>query len=148
MAQPGDLEKSWVRPHVIRDLAAAKMTKVAIAKKYGVGRQAIHEFERRHVDDIRHVRDNIDDAFAGIVFADKANRVQALTDQARRILEQLDDPDEAARLNVGRAEMERVAQSGLRAIAEELGQLPSRMQVQVGGQLDVQVNGVELGDLK
>jgi hypothetical protein len=44
--------------------------------------------------------------------------------------------------------MARVRQSALRAISEELGQLPSRMQVQVTGSLDVQVNGVDVGDLK
>jgi hypothetical protein len=43
--------------------------------------------------------------------------------------------------------MHRVQQQALRAIADELGQIPARVQVQHSGQLDVRLNGVDVGAL-
>jgi hypothetical protein len=148
VAERGALERPSVQHRVIRDLAAGEMRDAAIARKYGVATSSLVEFKRRHSDRIAHVRGHLDDVFAGIEFADKANRVAELSQDAATIAEVLADPETAARAGVGYAEMVRAKQSALRAIAEELGQLPSRMQVQVAGSLDVQVNGVDVGALK
>lgn len=131
---------------LIRDLAKGEERDAQLARRYGVDRSSLLEFKRRHKERIEHVRAHLDDMFAGIEFADKAARVAELSKDAADIAAMLADPD--LRATVGYAETARVKQSALRAIAEELGQLPSRMQVQVGGQLDVTIGGVELGDLK
>lgn len=148
MAERAPLSRPSVQVKVIRDLAKREQTDAALGRKYGVTREAIRQFKERHADRIAEVREHLDDQFAGIEFADKVNRVAALSQQASAILELLNDPEQAVRAGVQRAEMERVVQSAWRAIAEELGQLPSRMQVQVGGQLDVSVNGVDVAALK
>lgn len=147
MAERGALERPSVQIRVIRALAK-KERPAAVARQFGVTRQAMQEFRDRHRDRIAEVAANLDDAFAGIEFANKGARVAELSRQVRDIADLLADPETAAKAGVQRAEMERVVQSGLRGIAEELGQLPSRMQVQVGGQLDVAINGVALADLQ
>jgi hypothetical protein len=137
-----------VRLRLIRDLAKGEHRDAELARRYGVDRSAILLFKRRHSDAIAHQRAHLDDVFASIEFADKGARVAELSQDAATIAEVLADPETAARAGVGYAEMVRAKQSALRAIAEELGQLPSRMQVQVAGSLDVQVNGVDVGALK
>lgn len=132
---------------VIRDLAKGDKP-AALGRRYGVTTQSVCEFRDRHKERIEEVRTHLDDAYAGIEFASKGARVAELSKDAADIAALLGDPDTAARAGVQYAEMARVKQGALRAIAEELGQLPSRMQVQVGGSLDVTIGGVELGDLK
>lgn len=148
MAERAPLERPSVRLRLIRDLAKAEHTPAELGKRYGVTRQAVHQFKAKHSDAIAHQRAHLDDVFASIEFADKGARVAELSQDAATIAEVLADPETAARAGVGYAEMVRAKQSALRAIAEELGQLPSRMQVQVAGSLDVQVNGVDVGALK
>jgi predicted transcriptional regulator len=144
----GALEVPWRRLKVMRDLAQGEMTQGQIAKKYGVTQGAISQFADRNSDQIVEIAADLNNQFAGIAFAEKANRVAELSNDAEKVGELLADPATAARAGVQYAEMARVRQSALRAISEELGQLPSRMQVQVTGSLDVQVNGVDVGDLK
>ena len=148
MAERGALERPSVQVRLIRDLAKGEHRDAELARRYGVTRPSLQAFKTRHADRIAHVRGHLDDVFAGIEFADKAARVAELSQDAAAIADVLADPATAARAGVGYAEMVRAKQSALRAIAEELGQLPSRMQVQVAGSLDVQVNGVDVGALK
>jgi len=148
MAERAPLERPSVQVRLIRDLAKGEHRDAELARRYGVDRSAVLLFKRRHADRIEHVRNHLDDVFAGIEFASKAARVAELSKDAADIADVLADPATAARAGVGYAEMVRAKQSALRAIAEELGQLPSRMQVQVGGSLDVNVNGVDVSALK
>lgn len=133
---------------IVRLLALGEMTQAEIARRYDVSTASLTSFKQRHEARIAEVREHLDDQFAGITYADKANRVVELSNDVAAIADMLADPETAARSGVQYAEMVRAKQSALRAISEELGQLPSRMQVQVSGSLDVQVNGVALGDLK
>jgi hypothetical protein len=137
-----------VRLRLIRDLAKGEHRDAELARRHGVSRPAILEFKRRHAEAIEHQRAHLEDVFASIEFADKGARVAELSNDAADIAAILGDPETAAKAGVQYAEMVRAKQSALRAIAVELGQLPSRMQVLVGGSLDVQVNGVDVGALK
>lgn len=148
MAERAPLERPSVRLRLIRDLAKGEHRDAELARRYSVSRPAILEFKRRHADAIAHQRAHLDDVFASIEFADKGARVAELSNDAADIAAILGDPETAAKAGVQYAEMVRAKQSALRAIAEELGQLPSRMQVQVGGSLDVNVNGIDVSDLK
>lgn len=143
------LERAGVRLALIRALAEESATQVDLAARYGVEPSAVTQFKQRHADRIASVRQDLANEFAGIAYADKRNRVDALSQQVDDVIALLADPDTAARAGVQYAEMARVVQTGLRAISEELGQLPGRqMSVNLGGSLDVQINGVDVSDLK
>lgn len=147
MASPGALERGDVRVRLIRELALGEQTKAQLARRYGVSRQAVGEFAARHAARIEQVAARLDDEFAGIELANKVARVAVLNDQVLADLELLADPETAAKAGVQRAEMVRVIQSGVRAIADELGQIPARVQVEHSGALDVRLNGVDLAAL-
>lgn len=144
VAERAPLERPSVQLKLIRALAKGEKP-AALARLHGVSTQAVTQFRDRHADRIAIQRANLDDVFASIEFADKGARIAELSKDAADIAAMLADPD--LRATVGYAETARVKQSALRAIAEELGQLPSRMQVQVGGQLDVNVGGIDVSQL-
>lgn len=127
------LERPHVRLKLIRELAAGEATQVELAQRYGVTQPAIANFKKRHAERIASVRDRLDDEFAGIVFAGKANRIEMLSQQIEDVTSILADPETAARAGVQYAEMARTAQTAARAISEELGQLPARTLKHEGG---------------
>lgn len=148
MAERGVLERPSARLKVIRALATGEHTVAELARQFGVTAQSMGEFKQRHSDRIASVAADLANEFAGIEFADKAARVAELSADVAMIAELLADPATTARSGVQLAEMLRVKQSALRAISEELGQLPARMNVVHSGSLDLQINGVALDDLK
>jgi len=131
----------------MRDLAAGEHNQVELARRYGVTQPAVSAFAKRHAEAIADIVGRLDDEFAGLWAAEKSNRVATLQGQVEQIAETMGDPDAAAKVGVGAAEMHRVQQQALRAIADELGQIPARVQVQHSGQLDVRLNGVDVGAL-
>lgn len=142
------LERGDIRVKLIRELALGEETQAALARRYNVTPQSMWEFKERHAERIEQVRARIDDEFVGIELASKVARVAILNDQVLKAVELLSDPTDAVKAGVQRAEMERIIQSGARAIADELGQIPQRMQVDIGGTLNVNVNGVDLSKLQ
>lgn len=147
MAKPGALERGDVKVKLIRQLALGELSQAELARRHDVTPAAMTRFVQRHAERIAEVASKIDDQFAGIELADKVARVAVLNQQVLADLELLADPDTAGKAGVQRAEMVRVIQSGVRAIADELGQIPARVQVQHSGALDVRLNGVDLGAL-
>lgn len=122
-----------MRLKLIRELARGEATHRELAKQHGVTGQAVDQFAKRHAARIAAVREDIDAEFAGIVFAEKANRIEMLSQQIEDVTEILADPDRAAKAGVQYAEMARTAQTAARAISEELGQLPARTMRHEGG---------------
>lgn len=112
--------RAWTRRALMRELALGKATQDQLAEKYGCGRYAITDFKRRHAAEIQAIQDRAVDEFAGIMIADKANRLAMYQEQV-----------EAAE---DRGDWKLVARL-LRQVAEEMGHLPSR--VQVSGAVDV-----------
>lgn len=147
MAKPGTLERGHVRVQLIRALALGEHSQAELARRNGVSDQALSRFVQRHAERIADVREHLDDEFAGIEMASKVNRVALLNQQILDVVDLLADPETAAKAGVQYAEMARVVQSGARAIADELGQIPARVQVQHSGSLDVRLNGVDVGAL-
>jgi transposase-like protein len=148
MAEPGALERPHVRLKLIRELAKGEHTQAELARRHGVSREAMSKFTQRHAERIADVASKLDDEFAGLWVAEKANRLAVLQHQVEQIADTMGDPDAAAKAGVGAAEMHRVQQQALRAIADELGQIPARVQVQHSGSLSVQLNGVDVEALR
>lgn len=153
MAEAGALERAHIRGQLIRHLAAGGKTKTQLGKQYGVTHQAISAFASRHAVEISQVharlQDKLDDEFAHLWAADKVNRIATLQDQVEQVADLMADPERAANAGVQAAEMYRTAQTALRGIAEELGQLPQRSTVQHEGGVSVRYElvNVQLGDL-
>lgn len=150
-----------MRAQLIRHLAAGEDSHRELAKRFDVSQQAISAFAKRHCVRIADVAVRIDDQFAALWAADKVNRIAEYQQQIEDIAALLEPQtaDEIARsdaefdkarhagVNVSTAELMRVQAQALRAIADELGQIPARMQVEHSGSLQVQLNGVDVSAL-
>lgn len=147
MPRAGALERGHIRLKLMRDLAAGEHSQTDLARRYGVTQPAISQFAQRHAERIADVASRLDDEFAGLWVAEKAARIAELQQQVDSIADTMGDPNAAAKAGLGAAEMYRVQQQALRAIADELGQIPARVQVQHSGQLDVRLNGVDVSAL-
>jgi len=136
------LEKqAWLRRDLIRDLAEGKLTQVELAEKYGVVQSSVSEFKSRHKEEIEAVRNNLEDEFAGIWIANKERRLAELSSDVEHINE--------SELGKRDPQWAKVKQSALKQAAEELGQIPNRISVQVGDvHVRYEVAGVNLDDLK
>lgn len=149
MGAPVVLERPHVRLQLIRELAKGEATQRELGQRYGVTQPAIANFAKRHAARIDEVRGKLDDEFAGLWIAQKANRIEVLQGQVDDIAEMMSDPEKAARAGVQAAEMFRTAQSALRAVSEELGQLPARTVRHEGGvSVRYEVAGVDLEALR
>lgn len=146
MAERGALERPHIRLQLIRQLATGEHTQTDLAARYGVSQPSISEFAARHAERIADVAGKLDDEFAGLWVAEKANRIAHLQAQVEQIADMLGADD--LRVGVSYAEVARTQQQALRAIADELGQIPAKVQVQHSGQLDVRLNGVDLEALR
>jgi hypothetical protein len=106
---------------VIRALATGDPKPAALARMFGVGRNAITNFQKRNARAIDEVRRAIDDEFAGLWVARKEARLAELEwmiDILGEAIEEMPDVD-----------MIRVRAGLLKNVSEELGQLPPRTQV-------------------
>lgn len=140
----GALEDAHVKPELIRALAAGDQSQAKLAARYGVTQQSVSEFAQRHAERIQLVRDHIHDEFVDMWSAQKRNRISVYQDQIEHAARLLADSGSS----VPTAEMMRTIQSGLRAISEELGQLPGRTSITVTGDVHYAVEGVQLGALQ
>jgi transposase-like protein len=148
MAEPGALERGHVRLKLIRELAKGEHSQSELARRFGVSAQAISAFVQRHAERIADVASRLDDEFAGLWVAEKTNRIATYQQQIEDIAELLGDPEQVGKAGVGYAEVVRTAQAAMKAVADELGQIPAKVQVQHSGTLDVRLNGVDLGALR
>lgn len=112
------------------------------AEQIGCSVGGIGAFERRHRQTIEEIRNNLADDFAGLYLASKQNRVaeyiQTIEDanqqidkllRAGKVVDFDNEGNEIGEHDVSEAvaRLERGRHRALRSIAEELGQLPSRM---------------------
>lgn len=135
------------RAQLVDDLATGIDTPGELAQRYGVTRSAIYAFRDRHRDDIAGRRDELGDAFAsvtGLWIASKEARIAELQDGYERIVAMLQaddtDPDMVP-------ELQRTLVTILHEAAEQLGQLPSRVQVQTATVIQYEIPGVDLSQL-
>lgn len=144
------------RRQVIRLLAAQEISQAEIARRFDVTDSAITQFRDKYIEEIEAVRAAMDDEFAGIAIASKVNRVAMLEEIAEKAMEPTPKID-----NKGHRVMDvdgtvvyefdgRLAAQALKQAAEEMGQLPTRLQVsgEMGVTTNYTVEGVKPEDLK
>jgi len=164
-----DLEKPATRMALIADLVEGCDVGPALARRYGVTNQAIYLFKRRHADEIDAALAIVRQALAETWTAVKAERVAALQSDIELIDQWLgragldrdelaaleragSDPDDAnATLERAGLDVQAVAtlvrerRAHLRAIAEELGDIPrGRPAEDDGVQVRYVIEGVDL----
>lgn len=109
-----------VRLGLIRDLADGQLTHEKLGVKYEVSRDSITAFKKRHEQEIKDCLARVDSEFKGILIADKANRLSAYE---HMLMQAMDEGNRKDAIRI------------LRQVAEEMGHLPSRMQI--SGAVDV-----------
>jgi hypothetical protein len=132
-----------VRRKVIRDLALSGMTQQAIAQKYGVTPGAVTQFKQRNAEEIAAVAAAADDDYAGILIAEKANRLAAyqelyelslkpqpkIAPNGKIVRETVPDED-GNEVDAIVTEVDvRAAATMLKSAAEEMGQLVQRQSI-------------------
>lgn len=125
------------RRELTRALAAGEVARADLARRFGVSRSYITQFAKMYATDITMIKDQLDDEFAGLWIARKANRVLA---------HQEDYAAAAGHENFDHHEWIKARTQILHAVAEELGQLPPRATVTVLPVLHV-IEGVDIARL-
>lgn len=130
------LERGWVRHRLIRDFALGEKTGRDLSELYGVSQTSISAFKKRHAMEIEDVRNNLADEYAGVWVAEKINRIQEYQTAAEKMANGTSPRNAEVLVTI------------LKAVAEELGQLPARTQVQVNTQqVTYQVVGIDPSEL-
>lgn len=130
-----------------------------LARVLGVTVNGIRKFRERHLEQIQQIADNMADEFAGILYVQKSQRLiayQQTIDDCDRTLDELRRAGRVAKLDEEGAEigsedisdalarLERTRHRAIRSMAEELGQLPSRMALVVeSGKLRHEIVGID-----
>ncbi len=132
------------RLSILTDLASGDYTNVALAEKYGVSHTTIGNYAEKYRDRIETIRQDVTNELAGLWVAQKKNRLAEYE-------QQIEDLEEAAK-GLDPTEITpliRAAQAALRAVAEELGDLPQRIKVESDTRSSVRysIEGVDPKDL-
>ncbi len=147
-----------VRYKLQRLLAEGEHSNAQLARRFDVTSPAIREFAIRHREAIEHIRANLHDELAGMWIADKNERLQRYQNTAEilerqieavdqgqtEVLDGIDDEGDAtpaADVSGPLSRLTRALNNTLRAVAEERGQLPTRMLVKAEGGAAVHVYG-------
>lgn len=135
------LEHVWTRRKLCTALATSGKTQKVLAEEFGCSQAAISFFQTRHAVEIMAIRDDATNELAGLAVANQANRIAMYEQMALKLMERVEsEADEKVAAVINKT---------LRNIAEELGALPTRVQLQ--GDLAVRtnytVNGVTPEDL-
>lgn len=122
-----------------RDLARNEIPRAELARRYGVTRSAISQFARQRARQIEAIARDIDNEFAGLWIADKAQRILAYEHEYELASDSR---------NATHHEWIKTRAMLLRNVAEELGQLPNRTAAAIIVPVVHVVEGVELDALK
>jgi DNA-binding CsgD family transcriptional regulator len=146
-----------IKRQVIHDLALSGMTQQEIADKYGVTSGGMTQFKQRNAEEIEAVRRAAEDEFAGILIASKQNRLSVLQEIVAEAMTPTPKIDNKGGYVYDPASGEvvheldtRAAMQALKQAAEEMGQLPTRLQIQGGMEIKTNytIEGVDPGDLR
>lgn len=126
------IAQGWVKQRLVKDLALGEKTHRQLAERYGVVRETVQRFARDNRLEIEHAREMLGDAYAGLWIAQKENRVAEYQVAAEKMSEG-DSPRHAE-----------VLVNVLKAVADEMGDLPQRASVQVNNtEVRYEVHGVD-----
>ncbi len=135
-ARRGHLERGWVKHRLIRELALGEKPGSMLAQQYGVSQTSLSAFKKRHSLEIEEVRNNLADEFAGVWVARKLERIREYQNAAEKMAEGTSPRNAEVLVNI------------LKAVAEELGQLPARTNVSVTNETVVyEIVGVDPDDI-
>ena len=135
-ARKGHLDRGWVRHRLIREFALGEKTGKELAEQYGVSQTSMSAFKKRNALEIEEVRNNLADEFAGVWVAEKRARIQEYQQAAEKMADGRSPRNAEVLVTI------------LKAVAEELGQLPARTQVQVNTQnVTYEIVGIDPEDL-
>lgn len=139
------------------------MTHEQLSEQYDVSRTAITMFAGRHREAIERKREGIAGEFDGLWIAKKSRRIAEYQDDVELANAEMklivDKRDEAmliaehgglADVSDALGKLGRLKHRAIQSTAEELGQLPSRVQVNVGGERVrhiVEVEGANIDDV-
>lgn len=138
------LSRPGVRSRLIGELAHGEATERQLAADYGVAPSAVSAFKKRHAEAIERRKRDLAGALDDLWISRKHDRVSAYQQDVTLIDQELDvelakprtviaDPDSGQVVEVGGPDarvLERLTRAkhrALRAVAEELGQLPNRI---------------------
>lgn len=138
------LERGHIKQTLIDELAAQNKTQTRLAEENGVVPSSISEFATRHRHEIEARRADMGNVFFGLWVIDKARRLaeyQQDIEDIDAVLEQMGLPA---------PDLIRVKQLLLKNVADEMGQLPAKVAVQVNTENDYryEVVGVEIEEMK
>ena len=119
-------------------LATGEVTRASLARRYGVSRASISEFAKRHAYEIDQLRQQLDDEYAGLWIASKANRLAAYQGEY--------DASLGNEFYSDHYEHVKARAAILKAVAEELGQLPNKSQLTIGGVVRHELVGVDVDE--
>jgi hypothetical protein len=139
--------RGHVRLSLARDLAAMTSTQTELAAKYHVTQGAIAQFIDREQELIIAIRADMGNELAGLWVADKAKRIAEYERDVEQLNGALGDADGADGAPPA-PDLLSVKHRALRAVAEELGQLPARMTVKVEGEIRTVIEGIDIADLR
>lgn len=110
---------------LIRLLALRQHTYEQLGEMFGVSPQGISSFNRRNATEIEKCEVDLasEDEFAGLWIVDKAKRVAEYQSDVERLNEAMQDALDPTGL--------RIKHNALLRVAEEMGQLPTKVQAQV-----------------
>lgn len=120
-----------------RELAVAEVKRVDLARKYGVSGAAITKFAKAHKGQIAEIKAHLDDEFAGLWITRKENRLAAL----QADFELASDEARASHHEWVKARIQIT-----HAVAEELGQLPNKQNITIGGTVRHELVGVDVSE--
>lgn len=142
------LERGIVKHDVMWILAQGELTQDEIAERYGVNQPAVSEFNRRHAHEILALREHLEDEMRAVRTTDKITRAAYYHSQVELSQHFLDEYEESGgKLTQGVSEMIRTQQAALRALADELGQIPTKVTVASEATVTHIVEGVNLDNL-
>lgn len=134
------LNSGWKKASLIRDIAMGELTQTRLGELYGVSQATISRFAQRHAADIhwarRRMMEGVQTGTESLWVVSKINRIA----EHQRSLEQLAPLDSPRAVEV---------RTGvLKAVAEELGDLPARTNVNISNETTVyEMVGVDPEDI-
>lgn len=136
VARKNHLERGWVRHRLIRDFALGEKTGKELAEIYGVSTNSISSFKKRYALEIEEVRNNLADEYAGVWVAKKIERIREYQVAAEKMASGHSPRNQEVLVSI------------LKAVAEELGQLPARTQVNVSQEnVTYEIVGISVDDI-
>lgn len=130
--------RGYKKLELMRHLATGEHSQAYLAELYDLTESGVSAFKRRNAQEIQEIVDNIDDRFAGMWIAKKEKRIAEYLSQVELVQDSTDAD----------APMLRVAQAALRAVADELGDIPNKSTVEVKAEtVTYTVEGVDLETL-